>query len=119
MVQRVRRIDDLANRYVEEWAPLDPIGATFAGVAGHDHELGDLTPDGYAALADLDRRTLATLATTEPQTESERVAKEAMQERLTIAQERYAACEVVGQLNVIAGALHGIRGAFDLMPVDG
>src|SRR5438067_1094074 len=31
MVQRVRRIDDLANRYVEEWAPLDPIGATFAG----------------------------------------------------------------------------------------
>ena len=113
------RIDDLANRYVDEWAPLDPIGATFAGVAGYDHDLGDLSPDGHAAQADLDRRTLATLAGLEPHGESERVAKEAMQERLTIALERYAAGEVTGQLNVIAGALHGVRSVFDLMPVDG
>ena len=76
------RIDDLANRYVDEWAGLDPIGATFAGVSGHEDQLGDLTPDGHAARAELDRRTMATLAGYEPEDESERVAKEAMRERL-------------------------------------
>jgi len=115
----VGRIDDLANRYVDDWTPLDPIGATFAGIAGYDHDLGDLSPDGYAAQADLDRRTLEKLARTEPANEGERVAKEAMQERLAIALERYEAGEVTSQLNVIAGALHGVRSAFDLMPVAG
>jgi hypothetical protein len=37
----VGSIDDIANRYVEQWAPLDPIGATFVGVAGHDDPLTD------------------------------------------------------------------------------
>ena len=26
----------IANRYVDEWAPLSPIGATYVGIAGHD-----------------------------------------------------------------------------------
>src|SRR5205814_391671 len=62
----VGQIDDLANRYVDEWAPLDPLSATFVGIAGFDHDLGDLTPEGYAALADLDRRTLDELRGIEP-----------------------------------------------------
>ena len=37
------RIDDLANRYVDEWAPLDPIGATYVGISGYDSELTDLS----------------------------------------------------------------------------
>jgi uncharacterized protein (DUF885 family) len=115
----VGRIDDLANRYVDEWAPLDPIGASYAGISGYDDDLGDLSPDGYAAVADLDRRTLAALDRTEPDGEGGRVAREAMQERLTIAVERYDAGEVTSQLNVIAGALHGVRSAFDLMPLAG
>src|SRR2546430_17417544 len=82
-------MDDLASRYVDEWAALDPVGATYVGVAGHDDELTDLSPEGFAALADLDRRTLAALATVEPAGEGERVAQEAMQERLRPAIERY------------------------------
>jgi hypothetical protein len=77
----VGSIDDIANSYVEQWAPLDPTGATFVGVAGFDDTLTDLSPDGFAALADLDRRTLAALAAQTPANETERVAKEAMQER--------------------------------------
>ena len=42
-----------------------------------DHDLGDLTPDGYAALADLDRRTLGELRDIEPDTAGERVASSA------------------------------------------
>ncbi|MFC4997033.1 DUF885 domain-containing protein [Dactylosporangium cerinum] len=112
-------IDDIADRYVEQWAPLDPIGATFVGVAGHDDRLTDLSPDGFAALADLDRHTLAALAAETPATETERVAKEAMQERLGLALERFEAGDMTSDINVISSPLHGVRSSFDLMPTEG
>jgi uncharacterized protein (DUF885 family) len=115
----VGRIDDLANRYVDDWAELNPIGATAVGIAGHDHLLDDLSPEGFAAQADLTRRTLRELAAVEPQTEPERVAQEAMQERLGLELARYDAGEVTSELNVIASALHGVRMVFDLMPTEG
>ncbi|MEV4536811.1 DUF885 domain-containing protein [Asanoa sp. NPDC049518] len=113
------RIDDLANRYVDEWAPLNPAGATFVGIKGFDDKFEDLSPDGFAAGADLTRRTLSDLTTIEPGSESERVAKEAMQERLGLELARYDAGEVTSEVNVISSALHGLRGAFDLMPTEG
>ncbi|MEV0129120.1 DUF885 domain-containing protein [Dactylosporangium sp. NPDC050688] len=112
-------IDDIADRYVEQWAPLDPIGATFVGVAGHDNRLTDLSPDGFAALADLDRRTLAALAAETPADETERVAKEAMQERLGLALERFEAGDMTSDVNVISSPLHGVRSSFDLMATEG
>ena len=113
------QIDELANRYVGEWAALSPIDATFAGVAGHDDRLDDLSPEGYAAKADLQRRTLAALATVEPSAPSERVARAAMQERLGLWLERYDAGEVTSEVNVIASGMHEARGVFDLMPTEG
>ena len=115
----MKNIDDIANRYVDEWAALDPVGATFVGVEGHDDRLTDLSPEGYAARADLDRRTLAEVDAVEPATERERVAKEAMQERIGLTLELYDAGETTSEVNVIASALHGMRGAFDLMPAEG
>ena len=103
------RIDELANRYVAEWAPLSPIGATYVGIAGHDDQLDDLSPEGYAARADLDRRTLAELDVTEPDTEAERIAKEAMQERLGLDLARYDAGETTSEISVIASGLHEVR----------
>jgi uncharacterized protein (DUF885 family) len=52
----------LADRYVDEHAALRPVDATFAGVDGHDHRWGDLSPDGLEARADLLRRTRDELA---------------------------------------------------------
>jgi uncharacterized protein (DUF885 family) len=115
----VGRIDDLANRYVDQWAPLNPTGATYVGISGYDDQLGDLSPDGFAADAELTRRTLAELDTIEPGSESERVAKEAMQERLGLDLARWEAGEVMSEVNVISSALHGIRSTFDLMPTEG
>ncbi|HWB35420.1 MAG TPA: DUF885 domain-containing protein [Rugosimonospora sp.] len=112
-------IDELADRYVDEWAALEPIGATYVGIDGYDDKLTDLSADGFAALADLDRRTLAAVAATEPADERERVAKEAMQERLGLALARYDAGEVTSEVNVITSALHAVRSVFDLMPVEG
>ncbi|GAB3149777.1 DUF885 domain-containing protein [Micromonospora sonneratiae] len=113
------QIDDLANHYVADWAPLNPTGATYAGISGYDDQLGDLSPAGYAAQAELTRRTLAKLDVTEPETEAERTAKEAMQERLGLELARYDSGETTSEINVIASGLHDIRQVFDLMPTEG
>jgi uncharacterized protein (DUF885 family) len=115
----VGAIDDIANRFVDEWASLNPTGATYVGIAGHDDEVDDLSPAGFAARADLARNTLAEVDRTDVPSEPERVAKEAMQERLGLELARYDAGETTSELNVIASALHGVRQVFDLMPTDG
>jgi uncharacterized protein (DUF885 family) len=113
------QIHDLADRYVDELAALHPAMATYLGIAGHDHRLTDLSPEGYAARADHARRTLAELAAIEPATEPERVAKEAMVERLELELERYDAGEVTSEVSVVASGFHDTRIIFDLMPLAG
>ena len=113
------RIDDLANSYVDQWAPLEPIGATYVGISGYDHKLTDLSPEGFAALGELDRRTLNQLNAIEPADEAERVAKEAMSERLGLSLARYDAGDTASELNVISSSLHAVRSVFDLMPLSG
>jgi uncharacterized protein (DUF885 family) len=115
----VGRIDELAERYVEAWAPLDPMGATYVGISGYDDKLTDLSPEGFAAQADLDRRTLAEISAAEPADEREQVAKDAMRERLELALARYDAGEITSEMNVISSAVHSVRGTFDLMPLAG
>lgn len=112
------RVDDLADRYVDEWAPLSPTGATYVGISGYDDKLDDLSADGFAAGADLERRTLAELRSIEPENEREFVAKEAMVERLELGVARFDAGEVTSELNVISSALHNLRATFDLMSTD-
>ena len=74
-------IDDIAAEYVERAAALDPFYATYAGIAGHDHELADLGADGFAERAELDRSTLAGLDAAEAPEPREEVARAAMVER--------------------------------------
>jgi uncharacterized protein (DUF885 family) len=114
----VGRIDDLANRYVDEWAELSPIGATYTGIAGHDGKTDDFSPAGFEAQAELTRRTLNDLDVIEPDHESEQVAKEAMQERLGLELARQDAGSAA-ELNVISSGLHALRGVFDVMPTEG
>ena len=114
-----RRVDDLANAYVDQWAELSPTGATYVGIEGYDDKLDDLTRDGYEARADLDRRTLAALDAIEPADERELVAKEAMKERLELSLARFDAGEVISEISVISSGLHELRQVFDLMPLEG
>src|SRR5919112_3974704 len=118
-VVRVGHVDDLAERYVAEWAPLNPTGATFVGIPGYDDVLDDLSPEGYEAQAELTRRTLAELDVIEPETEAEQVAKDAMLERLGLDLARYDSGWVAAEVSVISSGLHGLRMVFDLMPTRG
>src|ERR1700722_2502148 len=112
-------IDDIAAEYVERAAALDPCYATYAGIAGHDHELPDLGADGFAGRAELDRRTLAALDAAEAPEPREQVARAAMRERLALAVERYDAGDTTSELNTLNSWVQLVREAFDLMPADG
>ena len=113
------QIDDLADRYVDEWAALNPTGATFVGISGHDDQTDDLSPAGFEAQAELTRRTLNDLDLIDPEHESEQVAKDAMQERLGLDLARYDAGYSTSEMSVISSGLHGLRGVFDVMATDG
>jgi len=115
----VGQIDDLAERYVEDWAALNPTGATYVGIAGHDDKTDDLSPEGFEAQAELTRRALNELDVIEPEHESEQVAKDAMLERLGLELATYDAGYTKSAISVITSGLHGLRGVFDVMPTDG
>jgi uncharacterized protein (DUF885 family) len=112
-------IDDIAAEYVERAAALDPFYATYAGIAGHDHELADLTADGFAERAGLDRSTLAALDAAEAQEPRDRVARDAMRERLALAAECYDAGDSTSKLNTINSWVQMVREGFDMMPTEG
>jgi uncharacterized protein (DUF885 family) len=112
-------IDDIAAEYVERAAALDPYYATYAGIAGHDHELPDLGADGFAGRAGLDRSTLAALDAADAPEPREQVARAAMRERLALAVERYDAGDTTSELSTIASWVQKVREVFDLMPTDG
>src|SRR3984957_6143012 len=112
-------IDDIAAEYVERAAALDPCYATYAGIAGHDHELADLGADGFAGRAGLDRSTLAALDAAEAPEPREQVARAAMRERLALAVELYDAGDTTSGLNTINSWVQRVREVFDQMPTQG
>ncbi len=114
-----RPVDAIAEAYVEDYCALDPLAATGMGVAGHESELTDLSPDGYAARDELTRKALAAAEAATPVDERERVAKDAFLERLGLEVERYDAHVPQSELSVIASGLHELRMVFDLMSTDG
>lgn len=113
-----RPVDARSDQFVEDYAALDPITATSVGIAGHDHELPDLSPDGFAAREELTRRAHAEVAALDPVDEREQVAKEAFLERLGVEVEQVDAGLARHQLSVITGASHELREAFDLMATE-
>lgn len=112
-------LNDIADAYVERTAALNPVLATYAGIPGHDARLPDLSTDGYAERAELDRSTLAAVLAHSPVDSREHVARLAMVERLGLAVEAHDAGDDTRRLNVIEDDIHGVRQVFDLMPTDG
>jgi uncharacterized protein (DUF885 family) len=111
-------VDAVAERYFDATVDLSPIEATYLGVPGHDADLDDFSPDGYAAASRVRRAALAELDAVDPVDDVDRVTLAAMQERLGLAEEMRAAGMDEMELNVIATPLQGIRGVFDLMPTN-
>jgi uncharacterized protein (DUF885 family) len=113
-----RPVDAIANRFVEEYAVLDPILATYLGIAGNEGRLTDFSPAGYSARAELTRRALADASAAVPSDVHEQAAKDAFLERLGLDVERYDAAVPQSEVSVISSGLHEIRSVFDLMDTD-
>ena len=111
-----RGIDGVSDHYVERAAALDPIAATGHGIAGHDHELTDYSPDAEAERAELDRATLTALARVDTSSDRDRVAADVLRERLELGLALYDADEWLAPLRVIGSPIQSIRQCFDLMP---
>ena len=114
-----RPVDAIAEAYVEDYCALDPLAATGMGVPGHEDRLTDMSPDGFAARAELTRRALAAAEAATPSDEREQVAKDAFLERLGLQVEFDDAHVQRAELSVIVSGVHELRMAFDLMSTDG
>jgi len=114
-----RIVDTHSDDYLERYCALDPLTATFIGVAGHDHELPDLTPDGFEAREELTRSAYSAVEAATPADEREQVARDAFLERLGLDLEIADSGFLRSQMNVIETPLHELRMAFDLMPKEG
>lgn len=111
-------IDQIAEKFSADFAELNPLEATFAGLPGHDHQLGDYSPDGLAATAEVHRRTLRELSQASVGDPTDQVTLAAMQDRLGLAVELYDAGAWHADLNVIASPVQTLREVFDVMPTD-
>ncbi|MGQ0803686.1 MAG: DUF885 domain-containing protein [Actinomycetota bacterium] len=111
-------VDEIADEYVERFAALDPISATFAGITGHDSEMTDYGPDAADERADHARATLTQLEHAPQDDDRDRVAAEVMVEELSLGVELHDAGEHLCELNNIASPLQAVRQVFDLMPTE-
>lgn len=108
-------IYDIASDYVDAVAALDPIAATMMGVPGYDGDVSDYSPEGYDAQARLRRETLSKLAAAPIENERDRIAKEAMEDVLTLREDLLEAGDHY-RLSGFRNATTVMRMAFDLMP---
>ena len=111
-------IDAIADDYTRALAALRPLAATAMGIPGHDHLVGDYSPAGQQAIADLTRATLTALDAAAPVDDVDAVTLAAMRDRLGLDLEFIAAGEHRADLNVIASPLQDFRDTLDLMPTD-
>ncbi|MBX7110826.1 MAG: DUF885 domain-containing protein, partial [Dehalococcoidia bacterium] len=112
------RVYEIASEYVDRAAALHPLGATHMGVPGHDHEMTDYSPQGEDERAAFEREMLAALEAAPVEDERDRVAREAMSERLRLHTEMHEAGEQYQSLNILFSPLQDVRQCFDLMPRD-
>jgi uncharacterized protein (DUF885 family) len=88
------------------------------GIAGHDDEITDYSPDGVSARADAARSALRELQAVDAEDDVDAVTISAMRERLGVLIELHDAGLDVGELNVIASPLQTMRDVFDLMATE-
>jgi uncharacterized protein (DUF885 family) len=115
-VRPLSELDQLAERFVEDYAASRPDVATYIGVTGHDDRWPDLTAEGSAAHAELLRTTIAAVRRIDPVDRRDDVARSAMLERLGAELALHDAGWAQSDLNTIDSPLQAFRSSFDLMP---
>src|SRR5262245_2684282 len=110
------RIYDIAHKYVDDYAALDPMAATRMGIPGYDHLLSDLSVAGTEAIADHNRKTLAELQSAPLEGDSDRIARDVMQERIGVTLALHDTGEPYLSLRTLGSPMASVRSVFDQMP---
>ena len=111
-------IDATSDRYVDDYARLNPIEATLLGIADYDEALTDFSPEGHQARADLTATALRDIEAAEASTDAERAAKAVFTERGRVNLALHDAGLLQADVNVIESPPQQIRMVFDLMDTD-
>jgi uncharacterized protein (DUF885 family) len=109
-------IAELSDQFVERFAELDPVTATFEGIPGYEDELTDYSPDGTEEQLLHARTVLRDLSETPAEGEHDRVAAEVLQRHLDLAIDLWEHAEDLRPLRVIGSPVSDVRICFDLMP---
>jgi len=109
-------VDQLSDAFVERYAALDPITATFEGIPGYEDELTDYSPDGVTERLDHARHTLRQLDASDITTEDDRTAARVLRDFLDAELDLGETGEDFRALRVIGSPVSVIRMVFDLMP---
>src|ERR1041384_3298346 len=111
-------VHGISNRFVTDYAALDPIAATQLGLPGGEDELTDYSPEGHAARYGLNINAVLDNTAAEAADKAESDAKAVFLERSAVSTELYEAGRSEGDLNVIASPVQSLREIFDHMPTD-
>ena len=109
-------IFELSDQYIVESAALDPMLASFWGIPGHDDEITDYSPEGWAARLELQQRTLASTRAVVPRHRNDRIAIEVMRERVQAELDLIESGEYHRLLSVLNSHHEYVREIFDFMP---
>jgi uncharacterized protein (DUF885 family) len=115
-MQTSDNVHAISDRFVDDFARLEPIAGTYLGIAGSDERLTDFSPEGQQARAELCREALRAVRATDPTDESESIARDVFLERIGVESELHEAGEMAAQLNVLDSPVQSTRMVFDLMP---
>ncbi|MCE7012018.1 DUF885 domain-containing protein [Kibdelosporangium philippinense] len=118
MANHTAGVHGASERFVDEYATLDPITATYAGLSGYESEMTDFSPDGYRQRTELAARAVREIEALEPADESEYAAKAHFLERVGIELELADAGLDIGNINVLASPVQNVRAVFDLLPAE-
>jgi uncharacterized protein (DUF885 family) len=111
-------VDEICDRFVEDYAAADPVTATMFGIAGHDDRLTDYSPAGHELRARIARNALHAMVAAQPVDDGERVAKAVFTERVGLDVQIHDAGLPLAALNVIESPVQHIRMVFDVMAAE-
>ncbi|EHK89131.1 hypothetical protein SZMC14600_01579 [Saccharomonospora azurea SZMC 14600] len=111
-------VHEISDQTVDDYAAAHPDVAVLIGVGDHRDRVTDYSPEGHAARGAIMRRALTAMEATEPQDESERVAKAVFTERVGNEVAIHEAGLDVASLNVLESPPQNLRMIFDLLPTE-
>ncbi len=109
-------IYEIADSFVDAYVAMDPVSATFIGVATNQDSMTDYSPDAAAERTKLARSVLNEIEKTEPTSESERICRRVIKDNLSMTIELYEAGEHLRDINILFSPMQSVRAVFDLMP---